>query len=78
MALKKYLIYKKNLVLYLDLQWELSKKNNWVESSADEISLKKAPSELPGERSITQIGMGERSENRVTDNADICRAFEKT
>ena len=48
----------------------LSKKNNWVESSADKILLKNPLSELPGESSISLIGMGERSESTI-DHTDI-------
>ncbi|WP_016939473.1 phenylalanine--tRNA ligase subunit alpha [Nitrosopumilus sp. SJ] len=34
----------------------LARKNNWVEATSDEISLKNPPSVLPGEKSLKQIG----------------------
>ena len=34
----------------------LAKKNNWVESKGDEISLKNYPSDFPGEKILKQIG----------------------
>ena len=36
----------------------LAKKNNWVESKGNEISLKNYPSSIPGEKTLKQIGEG--------------------
>jgi len=40
----------------------LSRKNNWVDTSADQISLKDLPSDLPGEKTLKQIGNNVLSE----------------
>ena len=34
----------------------LARKNNWVEATADTITLKNPPDALPGEKSLKQIG----------------------
>jgi phenylalanyl-tRNA synthetase alpha chain len=34
----------------------LSKKNNWIEASSGQISLKNSPSDLPGEKTLNEIG----------------------
>ncbi|MBI5859504.1 MAG: phenylalanine--tRNA ligase subunit alpha, partial [Nitrosarchaeum sp.] len=41
----------------------LARKNNWVDASEDKISLKIYPSELPGEKTLKQIG-----ENKIPKN----------
>ena len=46
----------------------LSKKNNWVASSSDKIFPKNPPLELPGERSLKQIGAGNVNEKYVDKN----------
>ena len=43
----------------------LSKKNNWIEASGDEISLNTTPSELPGEKVLNQIGAGKVPEKYI-------------
>ena len=48
----------------------LSKKNGWIESSLDEISLKNSPSELPGEKTIKLIAMNKIPEKNI-DHTDI-------
>ena len=48
----------------------LSKKNNWIEISGDQISLKESPSHLPGEKTLKLIAMGERSEQDI-DKDDL-------
>lgn len=43
----------------------LARKNNWVEASGDEISLKNSPSELPGEKSLKLIGIEKISKEKI-------------
>ena len=65
MELKNYLIFKKNLDLYLDLRWDYLRKNNWIEASSDKILIKDMPDELPGEKTLKLIGMGKRPEKKL-------------
>ena len=53
----------------------LSKKNDWIETLSDEISLKTLPSVFPGEKTLNQIGRGERPEDNI-DEKD-CLALSK-
>ena len=46
----------------------LSRKNNWVDTSADQISLKDLPSDLPGEKTLKQIGNNVLSQNEIDKN----------
>ena len=46
----------------------LSRKNNWVDTSADQISLKDLPSDLPGEKTLKQIGNNALSQNEIDKN----------
>ena len=48
----------------------LCKKNNWVEASSEQISAKNPPAELPGEKTLSQIGNEKISENDV-DKSDL-------
>lgn len=48
----------------------LAKKNNWVESKGNEISLKKYPSNIPGEKTLKQIGANSISKEMV-DKEDL-------
>ena len=48
----------------------LSRKNNWVEFSSDEISIKNPPSELPGEKTLKLIGNGKLSKDKI-DSTDL-------
>lgn len=46
----------------------LSKKNNWIDSSSEQILLKTTPSELPGEKTLKQIGNNKLSEDKIDKN----------
>jgi len=46
----------------------LSRKNNWIETSSDEIILKTSPSELPGEKTLQQIGNNKLSLDKLDKN----------
>ncbi|MFB5623000.1 MAG: phenylalanine--tRNA ligase subunit alpha [Nitrosarchaeum sp.] len=46
----------------------LARKNNWVDTSDDKIILKNNPSELPGEKSLKQIGENKISKNEIDIN----------
>jgi len=46
----------------------LAKKNNWIESSSEQISLKSLPSEFPGEKTLKQIGNNKLLENNIDKN----------
>jgi len=48
----------------------LAKKNNWVESIGDKISLNINPSNIPGEKTLQQIGEGSISEDKI-DKEDL-------
>jgi len=43
----------------------LARKNNWVDASEDNISLKIYPSDLPGEKTLKQIGENKISRNEI-------------
>ena len=46
----------------------LSRKNNWIETSSDEIILKTSPSELPGEKTLQQIGNNKLALDKIDKN----------
>ena len=46
----------------------LSRKNNWVEASSDQILLKSSPLELPGEKTLKQIGNNKLSKDTIDTN----------
>ncbi len=48
----------------------LCRKNNWIETSSDEIILKTTPSILPGEKTLQQIGSGKLSKSEL-DTIDL-------
>ena len=62
----------------IDLQKELgfvfgpamgfARKNHWVESSGDQVSIQNIQSELPGEKTLKQIAAGKVSEKQVDKN----------
>ena len=43
----------------------LARKNNWVEVSSDQISIKSLPSELPGEKTLKLVGNGKISKDKL-------------
>ncbi len=54
----------------------LSRKNNWVEASSDQILLKNSPSELPGEKTLKQIGNNKLSKDK-TDKNDLSELLKR-
>ena len=46
----------------------LSRKNNWVDTSSDQILLKNFPSVLPGEKTLKQIGNNKLSQDKIDKN----------
>jgi len=46
----------------------ISRKNNWVEATSDQISIKNAPSLLPGEKTLKQIGTNTLSQEQIDKN----------
>ncbi|QLH07538.1 phenylalanine--tRNA ligase subunit alpha [Nitrosopumilus ureiphilus] len=46
----------------------LARKNNWVQTSSEEISLQNLPSELPGEKTLKQIGANQIPLNEIDKN----------
>ena len=48
----------------------LARKNNWIEASSDQISLKTSPPELPGEKTLQLIGDRKLSKDKI-DNDDL-------
>jgi phenylalanyl-tRNA synthetase alpha chain len=71
-------LIKKNSMTISDLQKELgtvfgpamglAKRNDWISSNGNEISLKNYPSSLPGEKTLKQIGEGTISESILEKN----------
>ena len=71
-------LIKNNSMTISDLQKELgsvfgpamglAKRNDWVSSNGNEISLKNYPSSLPGEKTLKQIGEGIISESILEKN----------
>jgi phenylalanyl-tRNA synthetase alpha chain len=71
-------LIKKTPMTISDLQKELgfvfgpamglAKKNGWVNSNGDKISLKNYPSNLPGEKTLKQIGEDTISETKLDHN----------
>ena len=71
-------LIKKTPMTISDLQKELgfvfgpamglAKKNDWVNSNGDKISLKNYPSNLPGEKTLKQIGEDTISETKLDKN----------
>ena len=54
----------------------LSRKNNWIETSSDEIILKTIPSILPGEKTLRQIGSGTLSNDQI-DKIDLTELLKR-
>ena len=54
----------------------LSRKNNWIETSSDEIILKIIPSILPGEKTLQQIGSGNLSKDQI-DKIDLTELLKR-
>ena len=54
----------------------LSRKNNWIETSSDEIILKIIPSILPGEKILQQIGSGNLSKDQI-DKIDLTELLKR-
>ena len=48
----------------------LARKNNWIEASSEQILLKNLPSELPGEKTLKQIGNGKMPQDKI-DKHDL-------
>jgi len=48
----------------------LARKNNWIEASSDQISLKTSPLELPGEKTLRLIGDKKLPRDKI-DNNDL-------
>jgi phenylalanyl-tRNA synthetase alpha chain len=48
----------------------LARKNKWIETANDQISLKTSPSELPGEKTLKKIGNGNVSKTEI-DEGDL-------
>ena len=71
-------LIKKNSMTISDLQKELgsvfgpamglAKRNDWISSNGNEISLKNYPSSLPGEKTLKQIGESTISESILEKN----------
>ena len=54
----------------------LCRKNNWIETSSDQIILKTIPSELPGEKSLQLIGNNKLSKEQ-TDKIDLSELLKR-
>ncbi len=49
----------------------LARKNNWVETSPEQISLRNSPSDLPGEKTLRLIGYKKLSRDKIDDDDDL-------
>ena len=54
----------------------LCRKNNWIETSSDQIILKTIPSELPGEKSLQLIGNNKLSKEQI-DKTDLSELLKR-
>ena len=54
----------------------LCRKNNWIETSSDQIILKTIPSELPGEKSLQLIGNNKLPKEQ-TDKIDLSELLKR-
>ena len=54
----------------------LCRKNNWIETSSDQIILKTTPSELPGEKSLQLIGNNKLPKEQ-TDKIDLSELLKR-
>jgi len=54
----------------------LAKKNDWIDAKENKIYLKNYPSNLPGEKSLKQIGEGITSETQL-DKADLASLLKR-
>ena len=54
----------------------LCRKNNWIETSSDEIIIKKIPSILPGEKTLQQIASGTLSKDQI-DKIDLAELLKR-
>jgi len=54
----------------------LCRKNNWIETSSDQIILKTTPSILPGEKTIQQIGKNKLSKEQI-DKIDLTELLKR-
>ena len=65
---KKLIDLQKDLGSVFGPAMGLAKKNNWVESSSDQINAGNIPSEIPGEKVLQQIATGRVSEIHLDKN----------
>ena len=65
---KKLSELQKDLGFVFGPSMGLARKNNWVEASDDEISLKDSPSELPGEKTLHLIGNEKISKEKINSD----------
>ena len=61
---------QKNLGSVFGPAMGLARKNNWIEASSEQILLKNLPSELPGEKTLKQIGNGKMPQDKI-DKYDL-------
>ncbi len=59
---------QKNLGSVFGPAMGLAKKNNWIETNGNEISLKNYPSLIPGEKTLKQIGEGNYPDSQLDKN----------
>ena len=65
---KKLTDLQKDLGFVFGPAMGLARKNNWVESSSDQIITGNIPSEIPGEKALQQIASGKVSDAHVDKN----------
>ncbi|MGH1521870.1 MAG: phenylalanine--tRNA ligase subunit alpha [Nitrosopumilus sp.] len=65
---KKLIDLQKDLGSVFGPAMGLARKNNWVESSSDQINIGNIPSEIPGEKTLQQIATGKVSDVHIDKN----------
>ena len=65
---KKLFDLQKELGFVFGPSMGLARKNNWVDATSDELSIKNSPSELPGEKTLRLIGNEKLSVDKLDTN----------
>lgn len=73
---KKFKVLQNELGSIFGPAMGIARKNNWIDTSEDEIFLKNYPSEIPGEKTLKQIGENKILKN-IIDKNDLFAIFKR-
>ncbi|MSV26755.1 MAG: phenylalanine--tRNA ligase subunit alpha [Nitrosarchaeum sp.] len=73
---KKFKVLQNELGSIFGPAMGIARKNNWIDTSEDEIFLKNYPSEIPGEKTLKQIGENKILKN-IIDKNDLSAIFKR-